>query len=109
MIERFPTPGSIASIGREDFTEQVWPLIGRKVSKARVVNDIYETACASMALPIDEDSTAVKMIRMVIAQARTLIRERNEIERLANDELAAHRDYQLLLIIPGMGHTNALQ
>ena len=70
MIERFPTPGSIASIGREDFTEQVWPLIGRKVSKARVVNDIYETACASMALPIDEDSTAVTMFRMV-AQART--------------------------------------
>src|SRR3546814_12171004 len=62
MIERFPTPGSIASIGREDFTEQVWPLIGRKVSKARVVNDIYETACASMALPIDEDYTAVKML-----------------------------------------------
>src|SRR3546814_4267616 len=48
MIERFPTPGSFASIGREDFTEQVWPLIGRKVSKARVVNDIYETACASI-------------------------------------------------------------
>src|SRR3546814_20956288 len=38
MIERFPTPGSIASIGREDFTEQVWPLIGRKGSKARVVH-----------------------------------------------------------------------
>src|SRR3546814_11212558 len=87
MIERFPTPGSIASIGREDFTEQVWPLIGRKVSKARVVNDIYETACASMALPIDEDSTAVKMFRMVIAQARTLIRQRNEIERIAHDEI----------------------
>src|SRR3546814_4464815 len=71
MIERFPTPGSIASIGREDFTAQVWSLIGRKVSKARVVNDIYETACASMALPIAEDSTAVKMFRMVIAQARS--------------------------------------
>src|SRR3546814_14103255 len=69
MIERFPTPGSIASIGREDFTEQVWPLIGRKVSKARVVNDIYETACASMALPIDEDSTAGKMFGMVNAQS----------------------------------------
>lgn len=108
MIERFPTPGSIASIGREDFTEQVWPLIGRKVSKARVVNDIYETACASMALPIDEDSTAVKMFRMVIAQARTLIRQRNEIERIAHDALAANRDYQLLRMIPGIGPINAL-
>ena len=95
LIERFPTPGSITSIGREAFTEQAWPLIGRKVSKARVVNDIYETACASIALPIDEDSTAVAMFRMVIAQARTLIQQRNEIERIAQDALATNSDYQL--------------
>ena len=108
LIERFPTPGSITSIGREAFTEQAWPLIGRKVSKARVVNDIYETACASIALPIDEASTAVTMFRMVIAQARTLIQQRNEIERIAHDALAANRDYQLLRMIPGIGPINAL-
>jgi transposase len=108
LIERFPTPGSITSIGREAFTEQVWPLIGRKVSKARVVNDIYETACASIALPIDEDSTAVAMFRMVIAQARTLIQQRNEIERIAHDALATNSDYQLLRMIPGIGPINAL-
>src|SRR3546814_13543582 len=61
-----------------------------------------------MALPIDEDSTAVKMFRMVIAQARTLIRQRNEIERIAHDALAANRDYQLLRMIPGIGPINAL-
>jgi len=83
-------------------------LIGRKVSKARVVNDIYETACASIALPIEEDSTAVTMFRMVIAQARTLIQQRNEIERIAHDALAANRDYQLLRMIPGIGPINAL-
>ncbi len=108
LIERFPTPGSITSIGREAFTEQAWPLIGRKVSKARVVNDIYETACASIALPIDEDSTAVAMFRMVIAQARTLIQQRNEIERIAHDALATNSDYQLLRMIPGIGPINAL-
>lgn len=108
LIERFPTPGSITSIGREAFTEQAWPLIGRKVSKARVVNDIYETACASIALPIDEDSTAVTMFRMVIAQARTLIQQRNEIERIAHDALATNGDYQLLRMIPGIGPINAL-
>jgi transposase len=108
LIERFPTPGSITSIGREAFTEQAWPLIGRKVSKARVVNDIYETACSSIALPIDEDSTAVTMFRMVIAQARTLIRQRNEIERIAHDALATNHDYQLLRMIPGIGAINAL-
>lgn len=108
LIERFPTPGSITSIGREAFTEQAWPLIGRKVSKARVVNDIYETACSSIALPIDEHSAAVTMFRMVIAQARTLIRQRNEIERIAHDALATNRDYQLLRMIPGIGAINAL-
>ena len=108
LIERFPTPGSITSIGREAFTEQAWPLIGRKVSKARVVNDIYETACSSIALPIDEHSAAVTMFRMVIAQARTLIRQRNEIERIAHDALATNRDYQLLRMIPGIGPINAL-
>src|SRR3546814_17938039 len=61
-----------------------------------------------MALPIDEDSTAVKMFRMVIAQARTLIRQRNGIERIAHDALAANRDYQLLRMIPGIGPINAL-
>lgn len=108
LIERFPTPGSITSIGREAFTEQAWPLIGRKVSKARVVNDIYETACASIALPVDEDSTAVAMFRMVIAQARTLIQQRNEIERIAHDALATNGDYRLLRMIPGIGPINAL-
>lgn len=108
LIERFPTPGSITSIGREAFTEQAWPLIGRKVSKARVVNDIYETVCASIALPIDEDSTAVTMFRMVISQARTLIQQRNEIERIAHDALATNSDYQLLRMIPGIGPINAL-
>jgi len=108
LIERFPTPGSIISIGRDAFTQQAWPLIGRKVSKARVVNDIYETACASIALPIDEHSAAVTMFRMVIAQARTLIQQRNEIERIAHDALAANRDYQLLRMIPGIGPINAL-
>lgn len=108
LIERFPTPGSITSIGQEAFTQEAWPLIGRKVSKARVVNDIYETACASIALPIGEDSTAITMFRMVIAQARTLIQQRNEIERIAHDALAANRDYQLLRMIPGIGPINAL-
>lgn len=108
LLERFPTPGSITSIGREAFTEQVWPLIGRKVSKARVVNDIYETAEASIALPIDEASVAISMFRMVIVQARSLIRQRDEIERTAHALLSDNRDYQLLRMIPGIGPINAL-
>ena len=35
LIERFPTPVSITSLGREAFVAEAWSLVGRKVSKAR--------------------------------------------------------------------------
>jgi transposase len=108
LLERFPTPGSITSIGKEAFTEEAWLLVGRKVSKSRLINDIYETACASAALPVEEDSVSITMFRIVIAQARSLIRQRDEIERTAHDMLSENRDYQLLRLIPGIGPINAL-
>lgn len=82
LLERFPTPASISALDREAFSAAAWPLIGRKVSKARLINDIYETASASTALPVPEDSAAITMFRMVIAQGRSLIHQRDEIERL---------------------------
>jgi len=36
LIERFPTPSSITSLGREAFLAEAWPLVGRKVSKAKL-------------------------------------------------------------------------
>jgi transposase len=108
LLERFPTPVSMTSLGLEAFTREAWSLVGRKVSKARLINDIYETACASVALPVDEDAVAIAMFRMVIAQARSLIRQRDEIERTAHALLADNRDYQLLRMIPGIGPINAL-
>ncbi|MGQ7310035.1 IS110 family transposase, partial [Streptococcus suis] len=47
LTERFPTPATITALDREAFSAAAWPLIGRKVSKARLINDIYETASAS--------------------------------------------------------------
>ncbi|MBB6182623.1 transposase [Rhizobium flavum] len=108
LIERFPTPTSITSLGREAFVAEAWALVGRKVSKARLINDIYETACSSVALPIAEDAVAISMFRMIIGQGRSLIRERNRIEQIAQSLLADHQDYQLLCKIPGIGPINAL-
>jgi transposase len=108
LIERFPTPASITALEREAFSLEAWPLVGRKVSKARLINDIYETACSSIALPVPEESPAITMFRMIIAQARGLIRERNRIEEIAQATLADHPDYQLLRRIPGIGPINAL-
>ncbi len=98
----------ITALDREAFSAVAWPLIGRKVSKARLINDIYETASASTALPVPEDSAAITMFRMVIAQGRSLIHQRDEIERLAHARLADDVEYQLLRNIPGIGPINAL-
>jgi hypothetical protein len=49
LLERFPTPGSIMALDRESFVQEAWPLVGRKVSKPRLLNDIYETATCELA------------------------------------------------------------
>jgi transposase len=108
LLERFPTPGSIMALDREHFMHEAWALVGRKVSKARLLTDIYETARSSTALPIAEGSAAIAMFRMVLAEARSLIRQRDQIEELAHAMLAAHADYQLLCTIPGIGPIHAL-
>ena len=108
LLECFPTPGSITSLDRESFMSEAWPLIGRKVSKARLLNDIYETACASTALPVAEGSAAITMFRMVLAEARSLIRQRDQIEDLAHAMLADHADYRRLRTVPGIGPIHAL-
>ncbi len=48
------------------------------------------------------------MFRMVIAEARSLIRQRNEIERMADDLLIDSADYQALRRVPGIGPIIAL-
>lgn len=100
LIERFPTPDSITTLGREAFTAEAWSLVGRKVSKA--------PACSSIALPIPGDAAAITMFRMIIAQARSLIQQRNHIEALAETTLVGNQDYELLRQIPGIGPINAL-
>lgn len=108
LLERFPTPASITVLGPDGFSAEAWTLVGRKVSKARLINDIYATATASIALPVPLDSAAITMFRMVIAEARSLIHQRDQIEAIAHAMLAEHRDYQLLRMVPGIGPINAL-
>jgi Transposase IS116/IS110/IS902 family len=48
------------------------------------------------------------MFRMVLAEARSLIRQRDQIEELAHAMLAHHADYQRLCTIPGIGPIHAL-
>ena len=51
FLEQFPTPHSIAVMSKEEFVSAAWDVVGRKVSKARLLADIYDTAESSIALP----------------------------------------------------------
>ena len=108
FLDRFPTPASITELGKEAFIAAAWDVVGRKVSKERLLGDIYETARASIGLPIPLDAPAVRMFRLVIAEARSLIRQRDAIERDADALLAGNADYQRLRRIPGVGPVTAL-
>jgi hypothetical protein len=95
-------------LAKEHFIDQAWDVVGRKVSKARLLGDIYETARSSIGLPVAIDSPAVTMFRLIIAEGRSLIRQRDAIEQQAHAALADNADYRQLRQIPGIGPIIAL-
>ena len=108
FLDAFPTPASITTLKLEAFVAGAWDVVGRKVSKTQILMDIYETARTSIGLPFAAGNRAIGMFRMVIAEARSLIRQRNEIETQADELLRHSKDYLLLRQIPGIGPINAL-
>lgn len=108
LLERFPVPASIVALSKEAFIAAAWDVAGRKVAKARLLGDIYETARTSIALPISPDAPAIAMFRLVIAEARHLIRQRDVIETMAGELLGEHADFRRLQQVPGIGPINAL-
>lgn len=108
FLEQYPSPHFISAMGKDAFIADAWEVVGRKVSKERLLADIYETAITSVGLPIDPASDAIKMFRMVLAEGRSLIAQRNQIENRAIELLKDNPDYQLLTSIPGIGPINAL-
>lgn len=103
FLEQFPIPGSITVHSKDAFIDAAWSVVGKKVSKARLLGDIYETAQSSIGLPVSIESPAITMFRMVIAEGRGLTRQRNEIEQQAHAALAGNADYQRLRQVPGIG------
>jgi len=44
FLERYPSPHFISSMGQDAFIADAWEVVGRKVSKERLLADIYRTA-----------------------------------------------------------------
>ncbi len=108
FLEAFPSPHMITAMDKDVFIESAWPVIGRRVGKAALLADIYETSKTSVGLPVPPDSDAIRMFRLVLAQGRSLVQLHNAFEDRAGELLADHRDYRLLRTIPGIGPVNAL-
>jgi transposase len=108
FIEQFPTPASITAFAKEDFVSAAWDGVGKKVSKARLLADIYETAGSSIGLPLERDSPAIAMFRMMVTEGRSLIRQRDAIEAQAHTLLSENADYNRLRQVPGIGPINAM-
>jgi transposase len=108
FLERYPSPHIIAAMNKEAFIADAWAAIGRRVSKECLLTDIYQTAKTSVGLPVDPGSDAIMMFRLVLAEGRGLIAQRNEIEDRAVALLKDNPDYQPLTSIPGIGPINAL-
>ncbi len=62
FLEAYPTPALITALDKEAFVAAAWQLVGRKVSKERLLSDIYETARESIGLPVAADSDAVALV-----------------------------------------------
>jgi hypothetical protein len=63
FLDAFPTPASIVALSKEAFIEAAWDVVGRKVSKERLLADIYETARTSIGLPLPTDAPAIRTSR----------------------------------------------
>jgi transposase len=108
FLEKYPSPRMITAMDRDAFIADAWDVVGRKVSKERLLSDIYATAVGSVGLPVHPDSDAVRMFRLVLAEGRGLVRQRDEIEARVIELLSDIPDYQLLTTIPGIGPINAM-
>lgn len=103
-----PTPASITAVSLEAFAAAVSPVVGRKVNKRAWIEELYELAGRSAALPVAPDSPAVATFRLRLQHFLDLTAQRAQLERWADDLLGAHPDYRLLQSIPGVGPVFAL-
>ena len=108
FLQVFPTPALIARLSMEDFVQRAWPVAGRKVSKQRLLEDIYRLAQSSIGLPVQEDSEAVAMFRVVLGEMIRLCQLRDLLEQRAALHLKDNADFQRLQQMPGIGPILAL-
>jgi hypothetical protein len=84
----------------EDFVQQAWAVVGRKVSKQRLLEDIYRTVQSSIGIPVAENSEAVAMFRVVLCEMMRLCQLRDQLEERAACHLKRSADFPSTVAAP---------
>lgn len=105
---KFPTPESVTRYRQETFIKRSWNVVGRKVSKKRLLADLYQTAQQSVGLPVPVNSLAVDTFKLQLQRFYDLTIQRSELECRADAFLSSRSDYRRLRTIPGVGPIIAL-
>lgn len=100
---KYPTPAAITRYKLETFTKRAWEVVGRKVSKARLLTELYDAASNSIGIPVDADSVAVETFKLQVQRFYDLTLQRAELESKADQFLSEREDYHHLRSIPGIG------
>jgi transposase len=104
-----PCPSAVRRYTKTEFIRAVATQVGgRKVDKVRWLADFYETAGASLGLPVREDSEAIRMFRVVLEEYRQLCQRRKALEADIVERLAGQPDFDRLQTVPGIGPILAL-
>lgn len=108
FLLRFPIPAAIRVLDRDTFIAEAWDLVGRKVSKRTKLEEIYTLASESIGLPVALDSPAIETFRLQLARYLELNRQRDHLDRRAQELLVGNADFQRLKTLPGVGAITAL-
>ena len=108
FLSHFPTPSMVLKYSFDEFMEVAWKISGRKVNKKGWLLDFYETARHSIGVPVDKNSQAVAMFRIILKEHQELCKLMHHIETTAEHFLKNNSDYHLLKSIPGIGPIIAL-
>jgi len=109
LLRWTPCPAAVRRYTKADFIAAARNHVGgRKVDKRRWLADFWETAGHSAALPVAEDSAAIRMFRVVLEEYQQLCRRRRALDAEIVERLTGHPDFERLQTVPGIGPILAL-
>ena len=108
FLLRFPTARSIRSLSFEDFTDEAWDLIGRKVAKRAWLAETYAMAAQTVGIPVSLDSVSVEMFRLQLSRYLDLNSQREQLDERALQLLSDNQHFTKLQTLPGIGAVMAL-